>query len=292
MHIPVLLNEVFEYLNPQPGENFVDCTFGFGGHTTAILEKNQPNGRVLAIEIDADVYKLSDGKSERLLLVNDSYKNIKEIVEEQNFGPVDGVLMDLGFSSWHIDQSGRGFSFQKDEPLIMSYTHNQQLTAEEIVNNWKENDIIKILREYGEERFAGRIAREIVEQRRKGIIKTTFQLVEIIKKAIPRKFQFGAIHPATRTFQALRIAVNDELENLKQGLAGAFEVLENNGRLAMISFQSLEDKIVKNYFRDLKMQGMAEILTKKPIVPSPDEIMINPRARSAKLRAIKKIIKN
>lgn len=329
-HLPVLLNEVIEYLNPQPGENFMDCTFGFGGHSAAILEKISPGGKVLGIEIDKDVYELVKSKpgtengygtlgtgqglspdcpqsaiAERLMLVNGSYVNLKKIAGEKKFGPVNGVLMDLGFSSWHIEKSKRGFSFQKDEPLDMRYdknfqfsnsngsglltTYGFQTTAGEIINKWKENDIIKILREYGEERFAGRIAKEIAEQRKKEPIKTTFQLVEIIKKAIPKRFQFGAIHPATRTFQALRIAVNDELENLKQGLESAFEVLENNGRLVVISFQSLEDKIVKNYFRDLKMQGLAEVLTKKPVIASLKEIATNPRARSAKLRALRKV---
>jgi len=214
-----------------------------------------------------------------LILVNDSYVNLAETVRKQRFKPVSGILFDLGFSSWHLEESGRGFSFEKNEPLDMRYNPENPLTAEKIVNNWSEREIEKILREYGEERFTKRIAREIIQERKIKPIKTTFQLVETIKKSTPIWYHHRRIHPATRTFQALRIAVNDELNNLKKALPQAVEILEKDGRLAVISFHSLEDRIVKNFFRE-----NLKILTKKPIRPSLEEIEINPRSRSAKLR--------
>ncbi len=288
MHLPVLQKEVLKYLDPKPDENFIDATFGEGGHSLAILERNAPKGKVLGIELDPILYqKLKERKVERLVLVNDSYANLKEIVREYNFGPIQGILFDLGMSSWHLEESGRGFSFQKDEALDMRY-HPQQnpLTAQEILNRWKEKEIERILREYGEERFSRRITREIVRERQKALIKTTSRLVEIVRKAIPGKYQRQKIHSSTRTFQALRTAVNDELANLEKALPQALEVLGKNGRIVVISFHSLEDRIVKNFFRENAKKGLLQILTKKPIVPTAEELQENPRARSAKLRAI------
>ena len=283
-HIPVLQKEVIEYLNPKPNENFIDCTIGEGGHTLAILEKNGPEGKVLGIEWDPELYRETKEKfvrfnlTGRTVLVNNSYTNLKEIVERERFQPISGILFDLGFSSWHLE-SGRGFSFEKNEPLDMRYSPENPLTAEKIVNNFSEREIEKILREYGEERFAKEIARKIVDTRKVKPIETTSQLVEIIRMAFPRKYRFGRIHFATRTFQALRIAVNDELKNLENALPQALEILEKDGRLAAISFHSLEDRIVKNFFRE-----NLKILTKKPIRPSLAEIKLNPRSRPAKLR--------
>jgi len=285
MHIPVLQKEVIEYLDPKPNENFIDCTIGEGGHTLAILEKNGPEGKVLGIEWDPELYKNLKKEiprwnlGKRVVLVNDSYTNLKEIVEREKFQPVSGILFDLGFSSWHLEESGRGFSFEKNEPLDMRYNLENPLTAEKIVNNWPEREIEKILREYGEERFARRIAREIVQERKIKPIKITFQLVETIKKATPIWYHHRKIHPATRTFQALRIAVNDELKNLEIALPQAVEILEKDGKLAVISFHSLEDRIVKNFFRE-----NLKVITKKPIRPFLEEIELNPRSRSAKLR--------
>ena len=285
MHIPVLQKEVIEYLDPKPNENFIDCTIGEGGHTLAILEKNGPEGKVLGIEWDPELYKNLKKEiprwnlGKRVVLVNDSYTNLKEIVEREKFQPVSGILFDLGFSSWHLEESGRGFSFEKNEPLDMRYNLENPLTAEKIVNNWPEREIEKILREYGEERFARRIAREIVQERKIKPIKITFQLVETIKKATPIWYHHRKIHPATRTFQALRIAVNDELKNLEIALPQAVEILEKDGKLAVISFHSLEDRIVKNFFRE-----NLKVITKKPIKPSLEEIELNRRSRPAKLR--------
>ena len=287
MHKPVLLKEVLDYLNPQPGENFIDCTFGFGGHSLPILERISPNGKLLGIEYDKEV--LSKSKSEKnLILVNNNFKNLKEIIENNKFHKINGILLDLGVSSWHFDKSNRGFSFQTDEPLIMNCS-GEGLNADDIVNQWPEQELVKIFKEYGEEKFPGRIARIICQERRKEQIKTTGQLIEIIKQVIPKKYRYGKIHFATKVFQAIRIAVNDELNNLENVLPQALEVLEKNGRLVVISFHSLEDRIVKNFFRNSAKEDKLEILTKKPIVPSFEEINLNNRSRSAKLRAILKI---
>lgn len=284
-HIPVLKNEVIGYLNPKPNQNFIDATIGEGGHTLTILERNGPEGKVLGIEWDPILHQqlkeswIRRNLEQRVILVNDSYSNLKEIVERENFKNFSGILFDLGLSSWHLEESKRGFSFLKDEPLDMRYNLKSSLTAEKILNDWPEEKIEKILKEYGEERFAKRIVREIIKTRKIKPIKTTSQLVEVIKKTTPGWYHHRKIHFATRTFQALRIAVNDELDNLKVALPQALEILETGGRLAVISFHSLEDRIVKNFFR----QNL-KIITKKPIRPSPEEIKSNPRARSAKLR--------
>jgi 16S rRNA (cytosine1402-N4)-methyltransferase len=258
----------------------------------------------------------------RLILVNDSFVNLKEIVKKESFKDVKGILLDLGISSWHLEKSGRGFTFQKDEFLDMRYKaetiKEESLTAEKILNEWSEKEIEKVLKEYGEERFAKRISKKIVEERKIKPIRTTFQLVEIIKKAIPSWYHtrfsgYPKIHFATRTFQALRIAVNDELENLKKVLPQALEILERNGRLVVISFHSLEDRIVKNFLKDYShgrirpeqipsgLYGASipernevapfacQILTKKLVRPSFEEIKINPRSRSARLRAALKL---
>lgn len=284
-HIPVLKNEVLEYLAPKENENFIDATVGLGGHSKAILERNVPEGRVLGIEWDKELYeKLSPHKPERLVLVNDSYTNLKTVAGAQGFDKVSGVLFDFGFSSWHIESSGRGFTFQKDEPLDMRFNKEMSLTAYEIVNTWPQKEIEKVLFIFGEEPFARRIAQTLVELRKQQEIKTTFQLAELVKNSIPRRFHFGAIHPATRTFQALRMVVNKELENINKALPQALEVLAKGGRLVAISFHSLEDRVIKNFFRDNEEKGVLEVLTKKPITASQEELALNPRARSAKLR--------
>lgn len=293
MHLPVLKKEVLQYLAPQPNENFIDATIGQAGHTTAILQKNAPNGKVLGIELDSELYtelklRMAEIRN-RLILVNDSYVNFKRIVEKYDFKPVSGILFDLGLSSWHLEKSGRGFTFQKNEPLIMRYSCSGQ-TAAKIINRYSEKEIERILREYGQERFAKRLAKQIVEQRKKEPIKTTFQLVEVIKKAVPSKYQHQKTHLATRTFQALRIAVNNELENLKKGLKGALDVLVKEGRIVVISFHSGEDRLVKNFFKEQSQKGLLEILTRKPIRPSVREIQRNPRSKSAKLRAAVKYV--
>ncbi len=294
IHEAVLKKEVLKFLNPESNENFIDCTVGHGGHTKNILEKTGPKGRVLGIDLDPEQIKICQSQlgefKERIILINSSYIKLKEIIKKNNFQPVHGILLDLGMSSWHIEESNKGFSFKKNEPLDMRYNPGAgSLIAEEIVNSWREQDLERIFREYGEERFFERIARAIVRERKNRKIKNTYDLVEIIKNSIPRKFQNSKIHFATRTFQALRIAVNDELNNLRKVLPQIVNILEKGGRIAIISFHSLEDRIVKNFFREKAKDRTLKILTKKPIAPSFEEIKLNPRSRSAKLRAAIKI---
>ena len=293
-HIPVLQKEVLEYFDQKPNENFIDCTIGEGGHTLAILEKNGPKGKVLGIEWDPELYKkLSrsdlDRLKARLILVNDNFANLEEIAKSQKFRSVSGILFDLGMSSWHLEESGRGFSFQKKEPLDMRYNPQNPLTAEKIVNYRSALEIEKILEIHGEERFSKQIAKYIISFREVKPIKTTSQLVEIIKKATPDWYHRRKIHPATKTFQALRIAVNDELNNLEKALPKALNILKPGGRIVAISFQSLEDRIIKNFLKEKAKENILKILTKKPIKPSLEEIKINPRSRSAKLRAAEKL---
>lgn len=276
MHIPVLKEEVLKYLEPKDKENFIDCTVGQGGHAKAILEKTQ--GRVLGIDLDKEqIENCRKEITERIVLVNDNYKNLKEIVQRENFHPVNGILFDLGYSTWHIE-SDRGFTFQEDQALSMSYEGS--LKAEQIVNNYSQEELERVLKEFGQERFYRLIAKEIVKSRP---IKTTFQLVEAIRRAVPRTRE--RIHFATRTFQALRIEANQELDNLEKALPQAEEVLAKGGKLVVISFHSLEDRIVKNFLKQSKLK----ILTKKPITPSLEELKANIKARSAKLRAAEKI---
>jgi len=288
IHKPVLVKEVLEYLSPKPNENFIDCTVGEGGHAEVILEKTGLNGKVLGIDLDQNQInncKLNLAKfKERAILVNDSYGNLKDIVEKNSFEPVNGILLDLGMSSAQLE-STRGFSFQKDQPLDMRYNNISDLTAEIIINDWQEEQIKKILEEYGEERFAKQVAKKITEERKSRRIESTFQLTDIIKKAIPAKFQNNRIHCATRTFQALRIAVNGELNNLEKVLPKIVSILEPQGRLAIISFHSLEDRLVKNFLKNKEKERNIKILTKSPITADFEELRKNSRSRSAKLRA-------
>ena len=294
IHTAVLKKEVLEYLDPKQNENFVDCTVGEGGHSEDLLERNGPEGKVLGIDLDPQQIVASQWLhvqyKERVVLVNDSYTNLKEIIARKEFGKVNGILLDLGMSSAQLVRAHKGFSFQIDQGLDMRYNdENNYLTAEKIVNEWSEEKIADILENYGEEKFARKIAKNIVEERKKGRIKTTFQLIEIIKDATPSAYWRGKMHYATRTFQALRIAVNDELENVKRILPDAVSLLEPDGRLVVISFHSLEDRIVKNFLADESKKGTIKIITKKPIMASRDELGKNPRARSAKLRVAIKI---
>jgi len=291
MHKPVLIKEVLEHLNPSPGENFIDCTFGFGGHALDILEKIKPEGKVLGIEQDEEIITLIKKRieDERLILVKGNFNNLKEIVRDNKFSKINGILFDLGLSSWHFDKSNRGFSFKGEDLIDMRLDSKLELTAEEIINEWPQEELIRIFEEYGEERYSKSIAESICRNRLINRIRKTSQLKEIIRQSVPGKYKHGRIHFATKIFQAIRIAVNDELNNLIKALPQALSLLESKGRLAIISFHSLEDRIVKNFFRDEFKKGNLEILTKKPIIPNKDEKILNPRSRSAKLRVIKKI---
>ncbi len=290
VHIPVLQKEVLENLDPKPDENFIDCTIGGAGHAMAILEKIAPQGKLLGIDWDQQaISQLKAKLKNRLILVNDNFAHLKEIVKKENFKSVKGILFDLGMSSWHLKESGRGFSFLKNEPLDMRYDLKNPLTAEKLINFWSEPEIERILKEFSEEKFARQIARQIIRERRVLQIKTTFQLVKAIKKAVPTKYQYPKIHFATRAFQALRIAVNGELDNVAEGLSQAADILDAGGKIAVISFHSLEDRMVKNFFKDKAKENVLKIITKKPVVPSFKEIKINPSSRSSKLRAAIKI---
>ncbi len=301
IHVPVLKKEVLEYLDPKPNENFIDCTVGEAGHAMAILGKNGPEGKVLGIDWDLQQIKNSEllmaGSRGRLILINDSYANLQEIVEKINFKPVNGILLDLGMSSEQLEKSGRGFTFLKDEPLDMRYNSQcqssnvkcQNLTAEKIINEYPEKELEEIFEKYGQEKFAKKIAKEIVKKRGAERIRSTFQLVQVIKKAVPSRFQYKRIHCATKAFQALRIAVNSELENLKKVLPQAVSILSPGGRIIIISFHSLEDRIVKNFFQDKSKEGVLKLLLKKPVTAEADELNKNPRSRSAKLRAAIKL---
>jgi len=294
VHIPVLQKEVLEYLDPKPNENFIDATIGNAGHTLTILERNIPAGKVLGIDADPEIIKNTKYSIQntvyknRVILVCDNFANLKEIVKQEKFKSVQGILFDLGMSSWHLEESGRGFSFLKNESLDMRYNPRNPLTAARIVNYYSSQEIEKILKEYGEERFAKKIAQKIIEIRKIKPIETTSQLAEIVKSATPHWYHRKKIHPATRTFQAIRIAVNDELNNLERALPQTLEILKPGGRLVVISFHSLEDRIIKNFLKEKAKENILKILTKKPIKPSLGEIKINPRSRSAKLRAAQK----
>ena len=314
-HIPVLLNEVIESLDLEPGEQVVDCTLGDGGHAEKILEKIAPGGKVLGI--DADPESLIRAKQflysfgERVIFVRNNFKNLKKIISENDFKP-SVILMDLGWSTPQFKERKKGFSFDlpggEDEPLDMRYeteyrSQNTEVrvensetnqTASGLLNNLSKENLEKIFREYGEEKFAKDIAEKIVEFRKNNKLETTGQLTELILQVYREKLGtekevpwVGKIHPATKVFQALRIAVNDELNILKQVLPEAISVLESGGRLAVISFHSLEDRIVKHYFQSIDGQ-LGKMINKKPIVASEPELKANQSSRSAKLRVFKK----
>jgi len=313
-HIPVMLKEVIEHLKPKKGEYFIDCTLGGGGYTREIAKAVSEEGRVLAIDMDPLAIKntearLKELKINNVILANDNFKNLPEIIKRyfKKEGPdnrFSGVVLDLGLSSAQLEDRSRGFSFKLAESLDMAFGSAAEISTEEIVNNWKERDLEKIIREYGEEKFSRRIAGAIAEARKIEKIRTAVKLAEIIEKAVPGKYASGKIHPATRTFQALRIATNDELNNLSQVLPVAVELLKEGGRIAVVSFHSLEDRIIKNFFRQESRgcicppalpecrcghTAKLKIITKKIIEAGEPEIISNPRSRSAKLRVAEKI---
>jgi len=292
MHIPVLQKEVLKFLDPKPNQDFIDATVGEGGHALSILERNGPKGRVLGIDRDPEIIQRLERMiyEERLTLTCANFAELEKVIEKFNFEEPSGILFDFGFCSWHVEESDKGFTFQENQKLDMRYNpKQQQLTAKEILNQWDRKKIEKIIREYGEEKYSEKIAKEIIKERKNRVINSTLQLVEIIKRAVPGEYRKGRINCATRTFQALRIAVNDELENIKQGLEKALKVVEHRGNIVTISFHSLEDKIVKNFFEKKEQREQLKILNEEPVTPTPEEVESNPRSRSAKLRAAKKI---
>jgi 16S rRNA (cytosine1402-N4)-methyltransferase len=292
-HISVLLKEVVSGLDLQKGEIFVDGTIGSAGHSLEVCQRLNKDVRIIGIDQDEDRVKDSREKLEKVgcdsEIVQGNFRDIDKILDKLNVKKVNKIFLDLGLNSEQLENSNRGFSFQKDEPLIMSMSPDPLFTAKEIVNDWAEESIADIIFAYGEEKFSRQIAEKIVILRKESEIKTTKDLVGIIDKAVPNWYKHKKIHFATRTFQALRIAVNDELKALKEALMKSFEKLEVGGRIVVISFHSLEDRIVKDYFRELKNKKLGRVLTKKPITPERVEIKKNPRSRSAKLRIIEKI---
>jgi len=295
VHKTVLLNETIDGLNLRGGAVVLDGTFGGGGHSAEICRRTS-KVKIIAVDQDAGAFEKAKSKFENLAcdltFVNANFRNIDHLEAKLPRQGFDGIILDLGLSSDQLENSGRGFSFLKDEPLLMTMKEHpapEDLTALEVVNRWEEKNLADIIYGYGEEKYARRIARAIVEARDKSEIKTTRELVEIIKSSVPIGYLRGKIHPATRTFQAIRIAVNDELGALKEGLEKSFKVLKKGGRLGVISFHSLEDRIVKNFYRDKKQAKTAILINKKPIIAGLEELKANPRARSAKLRILSRL---
>lgn len=287
MHTPVLVKEVIEYLNIRPGAKIIDATVNGGGHSRAILEK-YPDVKILGIEWDPEIFKNLNIEDDRFSKVNDSYVNLKNIVEQNDFSP-DGIIFDLGLSSWHYE-SGKGFSFRKNEFLDMRFNPEvQKTTAADVVNNYSQADLEDLLRTYGEESFAGPIAKNIIRARKEKAIANTEDLVGVISDSVPEWYKHKKIHFATKTFQALRVTVNDELDNVRKGVCEAIDILNPGGRLVVISFQGMEDKIVKNIFRDKVKDKTVRFAFKGTVKPSWEETKSNPRARSAKMKVVEKI---
>lgn len=290
IHRPVLLKEVLHFLALQKDDIFLDATLGLGGHSEAIL-KHFPHLKLL-IGIDWDEDALNLAKKRLALFKNKTrfylanFKDLDLILDEEGLNGVDGILMDLGLSSYQLDQSGRGFSFMRDEPLDMRMDRSGTVLASDMINKLPEDRLEELIRLYGEEPWAKKIARQIVKRRSEKPILSTLELVNVVKDAIPKKFHPRKINPATKTFQAIRIAINREFENLTIGLEKSVRALKPGGRILVISFHSLEDRIVKHFFKKNKE---LEIITKKPIKPTKEEITENPRARSAKLRVAQKL---
>jgi 16S rRNA (cytosine1402-N4)-methyltransferase len=291
-HIPVMTAEVLQYLRPEQGGLFVDCTVGLGGHSRALLEA----GASRIIGLDRDLDALAQAREtlapwgDRVELVHADYRAIDEVLERRQIARVDGALADLGVSSMQFDEPGRGFSFMRDEPLDMRMDRSGGETAADLVAQSSERDLADAIFQYGEERFSRRIARALVEARREAPIDTTGRLATIVRRAIPHRGGHVRIDPATKTFQALRIWVNRELEGLDRFVETAARRLRAGARLVVIAFHSLEDRIVKHTLRALQQRdGLVQVLTKKPLVPGDDETDRNPRARSAKLRAAERM---
>jgi 16S rRNA (cytosine1402-N4)-methyltransferase len=294
-HTPVLLKEVIKVLEPKPGDFFIDGTIGAGGHARAILELMKGRGLFLGLDWDEkalEIFRPEVANRGNVILAHENYSRIPELMKKLQTPKADGLLLDLGLSSDQLQGSGRGFSFLRNEPLDMRYDRSdeERPTAAQVVNSFSEEALADIIFHYGEERFARRIAKKIVESRRETRITTTNDLVRIIESAIPKSshsLTSHRLHPATKVFQALRIYVNGELKNLEKILSVLPEIMAFRGRVAIISFHSLEDRLVKNAFRDLVANKKADLITKKPITPGAPEVRANPRSRSAKLRAIK-----
>ncbi len=295
-HISVLKDESIDGLGIQNGDIVVDGTLGGGGHTFEIIKRFGKNVKIIGLDLDIDAKERTEsliGSVEcDFIFKNSPFQDIDKVLEDLKIEKVDKILLDLGISSFQLEVAGRGFSFLKDEPLLMTMKKDPSdtdLTAYDIVNTWSEETLRDIIYGFGEEKHSRKIAKEIVRAREEKEIKTTFDLVKIIDDACGKYYRKMKIHPSTRTFQALRIATNTELVNIEEVIKKGFEKLSNRGRIAIITFHSLEDRIVKRAFVKMKEEGIANILTKKPIIPKEEELRINQRSRSAKLRLLEKI---
>jgi len=306
-HISIMPDEVIEYLNIKPDGIYVDGTLGGGGHAFLVAGRLSGQGRLIGIDQDGDAIRAAGERladyRDRVEIVRDNYSSMRKILEDRSIDRVDGILLDLGVSSWQLDQGQRGFSYREDAPLDMRMDQRQDLTAADIVNDYSETDLFHVIRNYGEDPFAKNIAKHIVRARAEKPVETTGQLADIIKAAIPAKVRKGGGHPAKRTFQALRIEVNQELEVLKSSLEDMVDLLNDGGRICVITFHSLEDRIVKKTFRACENPcicppefpvctcgkvSKGRVLTRKPVLPDPNELEENSRARSAKLRVFER----
>jgi len=295
------MEEVMACLNCQPHQTYVDATLGGGGHALEILSRTSPDGRLIGVELDEEA--ISEARKrlvpfgERVTIFRENFAHLPELLRTENIDYVDGILLDLGLSSIQLEELERGFSFKGEGPLDMRMDRRRSQTAADLVNHLPLKDLEQILFGYGEERWARRIAKAIVYEREKSSIRTTDALRKIVHRAIPGRFRSWRIDPATRTFQAIRIAVNEELRNLKEILETGWRLLKNGGRMCVISFHSLEDRMVKEVFRRLGksetgpfgQEAVMRVITKKPVTPSEEECMKNPRSRSAKLRCAERV---
>lgn len=288
-HIPVMCNELIQHLKLDKKGTVLDCTVGSGGHADVILREIGPQGRLIGLDQDDEALGIAKNRLKNFrncILVQANFRNMDAVLTKLAIDKVDGMVFDLGLSSLQLGNSERGFSIKLDAPLDMRMDRSLRLSAFDLVNFLPEVSLSDILKKYGEERWHNRIARAIVRERKRSMIVTTGQLADLIRRVTP--YRYTKIHPATRTFQALRIAVNDELEALREGLNKCLNYIKSGARICVISFHSLEDRIVKNQFRQAAKEGKIKIITKKPIRPTEKEISANPRARSARLRVAEK----
>ena len=288
-HIPVMVREVIEFLACRPEGIYVDCTVGEGGHDDEILKASGPDGRLIGIDRDLGSIEQSRHRlavsGDRVSLHHENFFRIDSVLEKEGIQKADGILFDLGLSSAQLEDGQRGFSFMKDGPLDMRMDQKEGRTAADLVNTLHEAELARIFREYGEERWAGKISHVIVRRRSERRISNTADLSKLVLQAIPRRYHGHRIHPATRIFQALRIAVNHELSDLRLAMGASVRCLSSGGRLCILSYHSLEDRIVKFGYRDLEKEGQLKVITRRPVVASATERSLNPRCRSAKLRA-------
>jgi len=309
-HISVLLNETVDNLNVRPGKIYVDGTLGGAGHASLVCEKLNGQGRFIGIDQDEAAIGVATERlskyGDMVTIVRDNFGNMADVLKSLNVDKVDGIVLDLGVSSYQLDTAERGFSYMEDAPLDMRMDRRQAKTAKDIVNDYEEMELYKIIRDYGEDKFAKNIAKHIVLERQKKPIETTLELAEIVKHAIPMKVRVTGGHPAKRTFQAIRIELNHELDVLKQNLNTMIDLLNDGGRISIITFHSLEDRIVKNIFRENEnpcvcppnfpvcvcgKEPKGKVITRKPILPSDEELEYNRRSKSAKLRVFEKRMK-